>query len=414
MTENRNVSSEITIEEPESVGFSSERLSRIGEAMQRRIDGRTIPGIVTMVARHGKVIHFEARGLMDIEADKPMKKDTIFRLASMTKPIACVALMMLYEEGHFLLDQPISICLPSYKDMYVRGKHDFPEPARREITFLDCLTHTTGFSAQEWNKIRYPDGPKEPVPLVPGTKETANEAAIDGTLAEKVELYSRALLNYHPGTDWEYHPGHEVIGVLIEKISGQSLDRFLEERIFKPLKMADTSFYLPPDKLERFAAAYTVNRNEWGNLGLIDSPRTSARVIGPKTYFSSGGGLLSTAIDYSRFAQMLLNGGSLDGVTIIGRKTLELMTVNHTGDLFIYPMGPGYGYGLGVCVKTNLADALLPGSIGTYGWDGAYNTSFFVDPEEDLFGMMFTQVTSNEFLTNLRKDFNRLVYQALR
>lgn len=414
---NKHTGSEFSglpIATPESAGFSSQRLSLIDNALQRYIDARIMPGVLTVVARHGKIVHQNCQGMMDIEAEKSVAEDTIFRLASMTKPVTCIALMMLYEEGLFLLDQPISDILPSFKKMAVRGKHDFPEPASRQITFRDCLTHTAGFSAQEWDKIRFYTTPRLPKPLIPGTTDkTVNEVPYLGTLEEAVERLSKRPLNFHPGTDWEYNPGHSVIGVLIEKLSGKSLDVFFQERIFNPLGMPDTMFYLPEEKAPRLAAAYLEAKNEWGYLGLVDSPQTSARIYGPKTFFYSAGGLLSTAADYTRFTQMLLNGGTLDGVRIIGRKTLELMTVNHTGNFNIYPMGPGYGYGLGFAVKTSLADALLPGSLGAFGWDGAYSTTFFVDPKEDLFAILFTQVMGNSLLARLRKDFNRLVYQAL-
>ena len=403
---------------PEEAGFSSERLARIGPAMQRYVDTRMAPGILTVVARHGRVVHFDARGLMDIEANKPVADDTIFRIMSMTKPISCVGLMTLYEEGHFLLDEPISRYLPSFKRMVVNGKRGLTEPARREITFRDCLTHTAGFSAQEWGKImsRFSQAPSQQKALVPGTTDTVNQPAEQGTLEERVELLARVPLNFHPGTDWEYHPGHEVAGALIEKISGQNLAKFLQQRILDPLKMPDTHFHLPGEKAGRLAALYAVDKNEWGNIGLIDSPATSAKVIGPGTFLSSGGGLLSTAADYARFAQMLLNGGVLDGARILGRKTVELMTTNHTGDFNIYPEGPGYGYGLGFSVRLSLSLAPLVGTPGAYGWNGAHITYYIADPKEDLFGLMFTQVANAQGTgqhRGMRADFDRLMYQAL-
>ena len=405
--------------EPEAVGFSSGRLARIGPAMHKYIEARKIPGVVTLVARHGRIVHFESQGLMDIEAKKPMAHDTIFRIASMTKPIACVGLMMLYEEGHFLLDQPISTCLPAFKNMRVKGKRSMTEPARREITFRDCMTHTAGFSSEEWGKVlsRFVPGAPQPKPVVPGTKgPPVNQPGQQGTLEESVELLAKAPLNFHPGTDWEYHPGHEVVGVLIEKISGRRLDKFLEERILDPLKMVDTHFYLPKEKAERLAALYTIDQNEWGMIGLIDSPATSCRVVGPKTFLSSGGGLMSTAMDYARFAQAMLNGGTLDGARVIGRKTIELMTINHTGDFNIYPEGPGYGYGLGLSVRLSLSAAPIIGTAGAYGWNGAYITYYLADPKEDLFMLMFTQVSNAQPTGQhraMRADYDRLVYQAL-
>ncbi len=404
--------------EPEEMGFSSERLGRIGDMMQKYIDARMAPGILSLVARHGKVVYFESRGLMDIENSRPMAKDTIFRIMSMTKPISCVALMTLYEEGRFLLDDPISRYLPAFKNMQVKGKRGMMEPAHREITVRDCMTHTAGFSLQEWSNIqsRLSGGAPAQRPLVPGTKEKINLPGEKGTLEEAVDLLAKAPLSFHPGTDWEYHPGHEVIGVLIEKLSGRRLDEFLQERIFNPLGMTDTHFYLPPEKAGRLAALYTVDDNEWGKIGLIDSPETSAKVKGPKTFFSSGGGLLSTAADYARFAQMLLNGGVLDGTRIIGRKTIELMTVNHTGNFLIYPEGPGYGYGLGFSVRLSLSEAPLIGTPGSYGWNGAHITYYIADPKEDLFGLMFTQVANAQRTgqhRGMRAEFDRSLYQAL-
>lgn len=398
---------------PEEVGFTTDRLARIGPAMQKYIDARMIPGVLTLVGRHGRIVHLQSQGLMDVEANKPMANDTIFRIMSMTKPIVCVGLMMLYEEGHFLLDQPISRYLPSFKNMMVKGKRGLTEPANREITFRDCMTHTAGFSQQEWAKIISRNSHESLRPLIPGIKgQTVNQPAQPGMLEESVEMLAKLPLNFHPGTDWEYNTGHEVAGVLIEKISGKSLDRFLQERIFDPLKMVDTHFYIPEQKVGRFAAGYTVNKNEWGMFGLIDSPATSAKIIGPKTFLSAGGGLVSTAADYALFAQMLLDGGSLNSVSILGRKTIELMTTSHTGNLDIYPKGPGYGYGLGFFVRLSLADAPLVGSIGAYGWGGAFCTSYFADPKEDLFGLMFSQVSGSDQLT-IRKDFERMVYQSL-
>jgi len=402
--------------DPEKVGFSSERLARIGPAMQKYIDAHKMPGVVTLAARHGQIVHFESRGLMDIEASKPMSTDTMFRVMSMTKPIACVGLMMLYEEGHFLLDQPISRYLPSFKNMAVKTKRGMTEPARREINFRDCLTHTAGFDSQAYAKIVSRSSSGTLQPLTPGTKgKTINQPPQEGTVQEAVEQLAKLPLNFHPGTEWEYHPGHDVVGVLIERISGRSLDQFLKERILDPLKMVDTHFYLPKRKAGRLAAGYVVNENSWGKIGLIDSPATSRVVVGPKTFMSAGGGLVSTASDYARFAQMLLNGGVLDGERILGRKTIELMTTNHTGDLPIERKGPGYGYGLGFFVRRSLSEAPLVGTLGAYGWGGIYCTTYFADPREDLFGLMFTQVLNAgqnpEF--PMRIDFERMVYQAL-
>lgn len=398
--------------EPEEVGFSGDRLARIGPSMQKYIDTGMVPGVSTLVARHGRVVHYEARGLMDAEGGKPVTPDTIYRIMSMTKPITCVALMMLYEEGRFLLTDLISKWLPSFQNMVVNRPGDITPPANRSITVRDCLTHTAGFSSLEFMRIRAkfdrPVLPDSPVPPV-------NTPTATCTVQQMVDELARVPLNSQPGTRWEYNPGHEVVAALVEVISGQSLAEFFQERILGPLQMVDTHFYLPKEKVHRFAAGYTVDMDHGGRFRLCDAPATSAKVLGPTTYCSGTGGLVSTAADYARFAQMLLNGGELDGVRLLGRKTIELMTTNHTGDLDVYLMGPGWGYGLGFCVRTSLSAYPALGTLGTYGWHGAYCTGYFADPHEDLFGLVFTQV--RDFRQNpellIREDFERMVYQAL-
>lgn len=398
---------------PEETGFSAERLARIGPSLQKYIDAQIAPGMLTLVARHGRIVLFETQGLMDVEAKKPVRKDAIYRMMSMTKPITCAALMMLYEEGHFMLTDPISRWLPCFKNMTVKGPGDWVVPASREINIRDCLTHTPGFSTVELQRSRAMF--ERPVTGSDGSP-TINTPASYATVEQILEELAKAPLNHQPGTFWEYNPGHEVVGVLVEKISGQTLDKFFQERIFGPLKMVDSHFYLPPEKVERFVAGYQVDVNNGGTYALCDVPATSAKVYGPQVYLSGAGGLLSTAADYARFAQAMLNGGEIDGARILGRKTIELMTTNHTGDLDVYLMGPGYGFGLGVTVRTSLTENPAMGSLGTYGWSGAYCTWYFADPKEDLFGLIFTQVKDYRQsleLTALKRHFERLVYQAL-
>ncbi len=402
----------LPIADPEEVGFSSERLARMGPAMQKYIDARMVPGTLTLAARHGRIVHFEARGLMDVEAGKPMRQDTIFRIMSMTKPLTCAALMMLYEEGHFLLTDPVSRWLPCLKNMMVRGPGDQVVPANRPINFRDCLTHTAGFSTLELMRARAKF--QRPVVKADGSA-CVNTPFPFGTVEQVVEELAKAPLNHQPGTFWEYNPGHEVAGVLVEKISGQTLEEFFQQRILDPLEMVDTHFYLPEEKVDRFAAGYCVNANDEGRFRLWDEPATSAKVTGPGGFFSGAGGLVSTAADYARFAQAMLNGGELDGARILGRKTVELMTVNHTGDLDIYLKGPGHGFGLGVSVRTSMSADPSLGSLGAYGWGGAYCSRYFADPKEDLFGLFFTQVLNYRDNPDLviREDFERMVYQAL-
>ncbi len=416
--------------QPEEVGFSSEGLARISPAMQKFIDRNEAPCVITLAARHGKVAHFETQGMMDVDAKKPVETDTIFRMYSMTKPITGVATLMLYEEGHFSLEDPISKFIPAFKDPVVsvfdppRGYVPTPSPlgltvsAHREITIRDCLTHTTGLAS----------GRRTPIALLGPFREAmrgmAGGPAEEGaqtvaTMKERVERLAKLPLSFHPGTAWEYGSSNSVAGVLVEVISGKTLDEFFRERIFEPLGMNDTSFYLPEEKLPRFAANYALQREEgeW-KMVVADVPETSVKVKGPKVVFGGGGemgGVLSTVSDYARFAQMLLNNGELNGVRLLSRKTVELMTTNHTGDLYVWLRGYGYGWGLGVSVRTEMTGRTAVGSIGEYGWGGAACTQYFADPKEDLFGLMFSQVMNARMKPDftLREDFHRLVYQAL-
>ncbi|HZQ37355.1 MAG TPA: serine hydrolase domain-containing protein [Dehalococcoidia bacterium] len=406
--------------DPASLGFSAERLARIDQAIARRIERREIPGAVTLVARRGRVAHLSAQGYADIEQQTPLRPDAIFRIASMTKPIAALATLMLYEEGHFFLDDPIARFLPGFKDMRVLAGAAPPGvhvpfsgaatvPAVRPITVRDCLTHTAGFAAN---------------PATPGGNGAVR------TIADQVEELATKPLVFQPGTGWLYGPGLNVAGVIVETISGQTLDAFMRERIFDPLGMPDSSFYLPEGKLDRFPPLYqsepAAQPGGW-QLREIDRPETSTKVHGPKIQFGGSGGLLSTAADYARFAQLLLNGGELDGVRLLGRKTVELMTTNHTGDHYIYVRGRGYGYGLGVGVRLDLTGNPAVGTPGAYGWGGAYSTYYFADPAEQLLGLIFLQVNpavaptdvqaeatgQPEHMRRAGQEFERIVYQAL-
>lgn len=393
---------------PEDVGMSSERLDRIGVAMQRYIDDGLVPGTVTLVARHGKIVHLEARGYRDVENQQPMTADTIFRIASMTKPIASVALMMLYEEGKFQLNDPISKWLPEFSDMQVAVPSEGQQgaygpyrlvPADRPITVRHVLTHTAGF-ANSYRGLTQGEFAK-----------IAPKQAPDETTADFVRRLATLPLNFQPGEKWEYSRATCVVGRLVEEMSGLTLDAFFQQRIFTLLGMTDTHFYLPESKLNRFVGQYTPG--EHGKIKLVEAPDADSRFVKePHVYFMGSGGLVSTASDYVRFQQMMLNGGELDGVRILGRKTVELMTSNHTGDLDIWLRGPGAGFGLGYSVITDRGEAASTSSNGTYGWGGAYCTYFWVDPEEDLIGIVMTQVRPYTHL-NIRQDFNVLANQAI-
>jgi CubicO group peptidase (beta-lactamase class C family) len=395
---------------PEEVGMSSERLGRIRAAMQRYVDRGLVPGVVTLVARRGRVVHFEAIGYRDVEAKAPMTTDTIFRIASMTKPIASVALMTLYEEGHFLLNDPISKFLPEFSNMKVAQPAPASEtggapyklvPAKNPITIKHVLTHTAGFPNSYRGITR-----EEFIKTYP--RKSPNE-----TIADVVKRLATMPLNFNPGEAWEYGPATDVVGRLVEVISGMTLDEYLRKKIFEPLKMNDTHFYLPASKLNRFAANYQPDEKNGNKIKLVEAPNAESRwVKQPHNYFSGAGGLVSTAADYFRFHQMMLNGGELDGARILGRKTVELMTVNHTGDMPLWLPGPGYGFGLGYSVVKDIGVTGQAGSPGVYGWGGAFCTYFQVDPKEELIGIVMTQVRPYTHI-NIRQEFMALANQAI-
>ena len=393
---------------PESAGMSSERLDRIRPAFESYVTDGKLSGVVTAVARDGKVVHFEASGYQDVEAGEPMAEDTIFRMYSMTKPIASAALMILWEEGHFLLSTPLSRVLPEFADtqVYVSGDGDDleTEPARRPIVIRDLMTHTSGLT------YTFIPSPVAASYVAAGLEGSADAVPHDD-LAHYVRELAKQPLLAHPGTAWNYSVGLEVAGRVVEVVSGQSFRDFLKERIFDPLGMVDTYFYLPESKVGRYAALY--RPGEDGKIVLTEAPDVNARhVREPHRYFSGSGGLVSTAADYYRFHQMMLNGGELDGARILGRKTVELMTSNHTGDHGLWLRGPGYGFGLGYSVVTDKGASAMPASVGSYSWGGAYCTVFWVDPVEELIGILMTQVRPYTHL-NIRQDLQTLTYQAI-
>jgi CubicO group peptidase (beta-lactamase class C family) len=397
---------------PGEVGFSVSRLSRVGTWMQSYVEQNKLAGLIALVARRGRVIYFERAGLMDVEAAKPMQFDTIFRIYSMTKPVTTVALMMLYEEGRFQLYDPVSRFIPEFADVKVLAggterEFEQAEP-KRAITIRDLLTHTAG--------LGYGFDQDSPI------EEMHREAGMFGgplstlqiPLREMVRILVKLPLIYQPGTEWRYSVATDVLGYLIEVISGMSLDAFFEERVFGPLGMEDTGFYVPEAKLGRFAAMYGPAEN--GGVELLDAPATSP-FAKPALGLSGGAGLVSTASDYARFCQMLLNGGALDGVRLLGRKAVELMRTNHLPDELIpIQVRPhilhGCGFGLGFRVLVNVAQAGRLGSEGEFGWGGLASTSFFIDPEEQLIGLLLTQLAPSRYYP-VRNEFKVLVYQAL-
>lgn len=414
---------------PEGAGFSRERLHRINHVMQNYIDRGDIPGSVTLVMRKGKVVHYEALGLMDISSKKPMTRDAIFRMYSMTKPITAVAVLMLYEEGRLMLDDQVSKYIPAFANPVVivsqppRGKarywppgRIYTEPASREITVRDLLTHTAGLASPRLTPIAFVgdlSGAIKGSLFFPHEDGTASPRI---SIRETVEKLARIPLSFHPGTCWQYGHEYDVLGVLVEIISGKPLEEFFQERILVPLNMKETSFLLPKEKVNRLVAAYTWDES-W-HLRVYDHPRDSIKVVGPKDVFSGlgdYGGIVSTASDYLRFAQMLLNRGELDGVRLLSPKTVDLMTSNNTGDLFIYIRGYGWGYGFSLGVRTDLTESMSIGSPGTYGWGGAACTQFFIDPKEDLIALALSQVFGFGYKPGfcLDQEFEKAIYQAM-
>ncbi|MGD8872355.1 MAG: serine hydrolase domain-containing protein [Gemmatimonadota bacterium] len=379
---------------PESVGMSSERLHVLDEAMQRYVDDDMVAGLVTLVARDGKIVHESALGSRYIEGGEPMPEDAIFVIMSMTKPIVSTALMMLFEEGYFLLDDPISRYAPELadKEVLVEGQGGVERvPAERPITFRHILTHTAGVD---------PDRDL----LTEAEREMAGRKA---TLAETMAARGPLPLAFQPGDEWRYGSSTDYVAYMVERISGQRVDRFLQERIFDPLGMSDTHYNVPESKVDRVAAVYSPS----GPGRTIELRRPPQ--VGHTTYFGGVAGLSSTVEDYFRFSQMILNGGELNGARILSPTTVNLMITNHTGDKNIYIRGrDAYGFGLGFSMLTdpdNSRETLTPGA---FGWGGAWGTVFWIDPTERTVMIMMTQITSYSHF-NLRQDFPNLVMQAI-
>ncbi|MBZ5664609.1 MAG: beta-lactamase family protein [Acidobacteriia bacterium] len=405
------IAQEMPVVKPETVGLSSERLERIAGTVQRSIDDKRIAGAVTLVSRRGHVAWFKAQGMADREAGKPMRTDNIFRICSMTKPITSVAVMMLYEEGRFLLGDPVSKYLPEFKNPKVLVKPasgaPYTIPATGEITIRDLLRHTSGITYQ-WN-----------TDLGPVYKD-ANVAngllPYDGTIEDSTKRLAGLPLLFNPGEKWEYSLSVDVLGRLVEVVSGKPLDEFLRTRIFEPVGMKDTYFYPPDNKMERLATAYTYYDGKGLNR-FPDTPITEGAftysadypVRGPKKLFSGGAGLVSTAADYARFCQMMLDGGKVGNTRLLSRKSVELMTGDQLGKI---NSGQDFGFGLGFAVngaKTPLAEL---GSSGEYNWGGFFYTAFSIDPKEQMIVIFMAQLHPTGDLT-LDRQVNQLAYQAI-
>jgi CubicO group peptidase (beta-lactamase class C family) len=400
---------DLPVAKPESVGLSSERLERIAAAVQRDVDAKEVAGVVTLVVRHGKVAWFDARGMADREAGKPLDKDAIFRICSMSKPITSTAVMMLYEEGSFLLEDPVSKYLPEFRNPRVLVRpaagQTYSIPASREITIRDLLRHTSGLT-YGWNAD------------LGHAYQDANVASgllqYDGTIGDCVKRLAPLPLLFNPGDRWEYGLSVDVLGRLVEVVSGVPLDQFLKTRILDPLGMKDTYFFLPDDKAPRLATAYTF----YDGAGLArfpDKPIVEGTfaysadypVRGPKKLFSGGAGLVSTAMDYARFCQMMLNGGRLGDVRILSRKSVELMSHDQLGRI-----DPDRGFGLGFGVDGVKAPLSEVGSAGSFNWGGFFYTSFVIDPKEDMIVISMAQLHPTGGLA-LEATVQALAYEAL-
>ena len=410
-----------SIETPEVVGFSSERLARIKPVMQSYIDQQGFAGLSTMLARRGCVIHFEQVGWQDHERLRPLSADTIFRIYSMTKPIICVAFMTLYEEGRFQLIDPLAKFLPAFGKVRVLKGTTLSDAQEvdlvRPITLHDLLTHTAG--------LTYSFLEDSPVSELYRQARLLSDA--DRTLETMIGELARLPLAYQPGTKWHYSMSIDVIAHLIEVISGRPLQNFLQERLFTPLGMTDTGFFVSPDAHDRIATIYghpDIATNTFSRIFEAWKTGFNERIDVETTYpatnthsFARGGhGLFSTAGDYMRFAQMLLNRGALDGVRILAPNIVDFMHMNQIPPALLpYEIGgmpkSGYGFGLGSRVLLNVAESTLPGSVGEFGWAGAAKTYYWVDPKREFVGILMAQYMMDFELPE--KSFQVLAYQAL-
>lgn len=414
---------------PEQVVFSSKRLKRVSELVQGLVDNGDLPGAITIVVRRGKLLHYEAQGYMDIESKKPMEENNLFRMYSMTKPVTATAILMLYEEGKLMLDEPVAKFIPTFanqtvivhqppedKALYSPRGPVYTEHVKRDVTIRDLLTHTAGLASLRQTPAFFI---KELTDAIKGSDHFPNDdgsLSVEQTVRESIDKLARIPLSFHQGTDWNYGFEFAVLGLIVETVTGKSLEEFFQERIFKPLGMVDSSFNLSEVKIERLVTEHAWD-NSW-NLKIKERPYDSIKLGSAKDIFfgtGSYGGLLSTAPDYLRFCRMLLNRGGLDGVRLLSPKSVDLMTSDHTHGLYVYVRGYGWAYGLGVGVRTDLTKSNCIGSVGTYGWGGAACTHFFIDPAKELIGLAFSQVFGYSYKPGFRfnQEFEKAVYQAL-
>jgi CubicO group peptidase (beta-lactamase class C family) len=403
----QSIAASLALSKAEDAGISSERLKRIHPLIQSHIDAKDLSGAVTLVVRRGKLVHYEAQGSTDFESNQPMRTDTLFRMASMTKPITAVAVLMMMEEGKLILSDPVSKYIPEFKNPKVavwnlpndpRGAGVRLVTADREVTLQHLLTHTAGLAVNT-------EGPAGEF------YRQANLSQEGIWLAEYCKRAGALPLNFQPGTQWQYTStvGFSILGRVVEIVSGMNLDQFFRQRIFAPLGMNNTFFNIPPERMADVATVYT--RSDKGLM-----KQNLPRPLPPGVeFFAGSGGLTGSAQDYLEFCQMLLNGGQWNGARLLSRKSVELMTDNAIGnlDLANYPVQgqnlSGYGFGLGVRVRKSTGASGWLGSVGDYGWAGANGTYFWIDPKEQLIGMVLMATT----VGRLRTEFPNAVYQSI-
>jgi CubicO group peptidase (beta-lactamase class C family) len=411
---------------PESAGMSTAALNRLEAHLKNRyIDSGRFPGTQVLIYRRGKIVHSAVQGFADVERKAPVKDDTIFRIYSMSKPITSVAFMMLVEEGRVAIDEPVAKYIPEWKNLGVFVAGNAPafitRPPTRPMLIVDLLRHTSGLTYGFQQRSNVDAAYRE---------KKIGEVLKAGTLDSMIEDLAKIPLEFSPGEAWNYSVATDVLGYLIGKISGMPFEQFLKERIFTPLGMNDTDFFVPADKAHRFAACYSADAqggfnplatDRKGTLTLQDDPTTSS-FLSPPSLISGGGGLCSTAADYLSFCRALINGGELGGVRLLGPKTLKLMTSNHlpggvdlpalSRSLFSEAAYNGIGFGLGFAVTMNPAQTLIAGSPGEFNWGGAATTSFFIDPAEELITIFMTQVLPSSAYP-LRRELRTMVYAAI-
>ncbi len=401
---------------PDQLGFHPDRLARIDRFLaEKYVTPGKLPGTLTMVARHGDIAHLGMTGHADVERGLAMAQDTIFRIYSMTKPVTSVALMMLVEEGRIALEDPVHRYIPEWKNLgvFVAGTHKLgfqTTPVKRPMQVVDLLRHTAGLTYGFQLRSNVDEAYR---------REKIGEIEKAGTLADMIAALGKLPLEFSPGDAWNYSVATDVCGWLVQVVSGQNFEDFLDERLFKPLGMVDTGFHVREGQGHRLASCYQPSRT--GGIDLQDDTATSS-FLKPAEFISGGGGLVSTAGDYLKFAQMLLNGGSVDGHRYISRKTLDLMTANHlpgngsiasmSKSLFSEAAYDGIGFGLGFATTMQASRTLMPGSDGDFFWGGAASTFFWIDPEEDLVGVFMTQLMPSSTYP-VRREVRTMVYAAL-